>query len=154
MSTMLDRAVDTAEANRYIAMGFAAPGDLITRKGKNTVVKVTKTTRQKYHYVDEDGREWTCNHTGFEAAPVGAVFSGPEKSANQIAREKRVEEAGNFKVGDQVQMKSAKDRSRFPGTYLITKRTSATRFKLVGIGSGLELTSPAGLIEMAMPGSQ
>lgn len=152
MSTMLDRAVDTAEANRYVAMGFATRGDLLLRNG--VVVRVTKTTRAKYYYVDEDGREWTCPHRGFEAAPVGAVFAGPEKSKNEISREKRVAEAGEYKVGDIVQMKSAKDRAKFPGTYLITKRTAPTRFKLVGVGTGRELTSPAGLIEMAMPGSQ
>lgn len=151
--SMVTTAVTTEEATRYVKMGFAAPGDLLSRKGR--LVKVEKTTRQKYHYVDEDGRAWTCNHTGFEAPPVDAVWSGPAKSEVTLAKERRAALALAFGPGDIVEMKSAKDRQRFPGQYVILKATSPTRFKLQRVGSHNpmdSLTSPAGLIRKTTPG--
>jgi len=150
--SMLSRATDTEEANRIVRSGWAGPGDLIVWKPSGQLYKVTKARQVKYAAVDEDGRDMLLPFRGCEAAPVGAEFAGPEKSRNQLRQEERVAQANELGVGTVVEMIREKDRAQYPGTYLITKRTSATRFKLVGVGSGTELTSPASLIRKAERG--
>lgn len=142
--SMLSNAIDTDQANDYVRRGWAGAGDLVVWSKTGALYKVTGSTSKKYKAMNSDGRDWMLPFGGCEAAPVGAVFAGPEKSRNQERQEQIAAKADELGVGMVVEVTDSKNP--WPGEYLITKRTSATRFKIQQIGGYREGTAPASML--------
>lgn len=137
----------TADLGRQTS--WATQGDLVTNS-RGKLYRVDRILSSvNYLVTDENGKQWKLRREAAYEAPPGAVFSGPSTSARDERKQELAARADEFSVGDVVEMARARDKGQFPGTYLITKRTAPTRFKLVGVGTGVELTSPAHLIKKA-----
>lgn len=132
-------------------VAFARVGELVV----NVTGKVFRVERQlsrvNYLVTDEDGKQWRLRRTATYAAPEGTVWNGPATSVFAEQERAMALAAQDFRVGDTVEMVNPKDRQKFPGHFIITKRTTATRFGLVGVGTGIQLTSPAALIQKVTP---
>lgn len=140
----------TTDSHTRPSTDWAHPGTLVMYR--STLYKVTKNNRVNLQVVDEDGKTWNLRkHPTVTYAPEGTVWSGPEKSQKEERHEARIEQraiaAAAFSPGDTVEMKSATDRARFPGVYVLVKETTVGRFKLQRIGQPGGLTSPATRIQ-------
>jgi hypothetical protein len=134
------------------------PGQLIISGSGKTYRYIRDLSRVNWLCVGEDGKEYKVRVSPrAKVAPEGTPFAGPDRSFSNLdqrkaeARARLAEAAAAFSVLDRVVMKSAKDKRRFPHTYVIVKQTSPGRFKLVP-ENGNEwdgLTAPASLIEKA-----
>ncbi len=147
MNTALQNATDQAQADAIVQSGWASAGDLVVSKGSQTLYKVTGHGRIKYKVMNDEGLDFVIPFLSCVAPPAGAVFSGPEKSRIQVLKAERADAARAFSVGDTVEMADAKGAAQFPGTYVIVKKTSPTRFSLQQIGGHVKLTSPASMIK-------
>lgn len=131
----------TTKENDKIRFGFASKGTLVV-DNRGNLFRITGTRRTRYSVIDSSGKEYTGVFRMFSAAPEGAIFAGPDTSAS-------VEAAQHFSIGDVVQMKKPASRVKFPGKYIVVKRTSPERFKLQQIGGTITLTAPATSFEKA-----
>ena len=140
---MTDTASPVDHSEMMLKNGWASPGTLAF--GRDGILyKIYGSTRQKYKFMDADGRDLIAEFRWFNGvAEEGTVWAGPEKSRNQEAKARRAEVADTFSVGDIVELTDPRDVAKFPGHYLIAKRTNATRFAFVGVGTGIRFTGPA-----------
>lgn len=122
-----------------IQVGAAPRGTLaVDRKGD--LYRIQRARRLKYEVMDQDGKSWLVRFGALKPAPEGAFFGGPALESTSSTK---------FGIGDIVEMVSAKDKAKFPGQFIVTKRTTVDRVKLQGIGNSVQLTSPVSLIRKA-----
>lgn len=131
--------MDTTEREITIQMGSAPRGTLAVDP-KGDLYRIQRARRLKYEVMDQDGKRWLIRFGALKPAPEGAFFGGPALESTSSTK---------FDIGDIVEMVTARDRARFPGQFVVTKRTNAERVKLQGIGNSVQLTSPVSLIQKA-----
>lgn len=112
-------------------------GDLLTlgAKGGHRTVRIIKTNQSNYRCEDEQGGLWNVRIAGATPAPPGATFNPAPKD--------------ELHLGDTVRFTAHGGGARFPGTYVVAKKSSGGTAKFVRLNGGEDrvITGSLGAVE-------